>query len=132
MDFCFYQEHSGIVRSAVVKKLDSQPDDNESVVGGVAEFKCDDSDLKAHYPQMFANLVRVGTHLAYNCLTMGKIIDKIVVYGLLTDYTTGLAHVMKYDVNFSTDESHFFVGGEMDAVKGLVRIVQAMNDDVET
>ena len=128
MDFCFYQQNSGIVRSAVI----SQPDDNESVVGGVAEFKCDDVDLTAHYAQMFANLVRVGTQLAYDCLIMGKIIDKILVYGLLTNYNTGLAHVMKYDVNFSTDESHFFVGGEMDAIKGLVGIVQAMNDDVET
>ena len=100
MDFCFYQQYHGIVRSAVVKKLGSQPDDYKSVVGGVAEFKCNDGDLKAHYAQMFANLVRVGTHLAHNCLTTGKIID---LYRLLADYTTGLAHVMKYDVNFSTD-----------------------------
>ena len=31
MDLCFYQQYLDIVRSAVVKKLGSQPDDNESV-----------------------------------------------------------------------------------------------------
>ena len=134
MDLYFYQEHGSTVSSALVKKLRHSGDDddslewNESVVGGVAEFKHDDGEMKSHYAQTFADMVRVGTHLIHGALMRGKIIDKLVVYGLLTEYTSGLAYVMKYYVNFYTDECIFFVGEEIKAVRGLVGIIQAMRE----
>ena len=71
MDLHFYQEHGSTVSSALVKKLWHSGDDddslewNESVVGGVAEFKHDDGEMKSHYAQTFADMVRVGTHLIH-------------------------------------------------------------------
>ena len=39
---------------------------------------------------------RVGSLLTQDALIRGIIIDKIAVFGLLTNYETGLAIVMKY------------------------------------
>lgn len=97
---------------------------NEGVVGGVAEFK-KDSNMKMHYPQVFADMVRVSSLLVHDALIRGNIIDKVVVYGLLTSYSTGTATVMKCYVNF-LKRRKYFVGEELDAVRGLVGIAQAM------
>ena len=76
------------------------------IEGGVTEFKIDEN-LKPCFAQMF---------------------DKIIVYGLLTDYKTGLVYPMKYDVDFTKDQNTIFVGGEVDAVKAFMGIVQIMNN----
>ena len=41
--------------------------------------------------------------LAINLLRRGKIVNKIVVYGLLVDYKTGLGLAVKYYVDLDLD-----------------------------
>lgn len=129
IDMYFYKDCGATVNSAVIKKLENYDDKGGhefGVVGGLAEFKSDGGNMKRHCAQIFADMVRVGTLLACSALVRGKIVEKIVVYGLLVDYKTSLAIITKYYVNFLADETTFFVGEEVSAVKGLVSIVQTM------
>ena len=135
MDMYFYKNGGGsIVSAGIVKKLEGAgarartTSHGEAVISAVAEFKCEASNMKVHYAQTFADMVRVGSLLAYDALTRGKLIDKVVVYGLLTNYTTKLATVFKYYINFTNDESVFLIGQEMNAVKAFVGIVQALDN----
>ena len=118
--------------SAVIKKLENCKDEDKDedcefgIVGGLAEFKSDSGNMNKHYAQIFADMVRVGTLLACKALISGRIVDKITVYGLLIDYKTGSAVITKYYVNFITDESIYFVGDEINAVKGLISIVHTV------
>ena len=48
--------------------------------------------MKTCFAQIFADMVRVGTSLVYDALIRGVVVDKIIVYGLLTNYKTGLAY----------------------------------------
>ena len=73
-------------------------------------------------------MVRVGSLLVRDALVRGTIIDKVVVFGLLTNYTTKTSTVTKYYVDFIKDETILYVGEEINAVKGFVGIVQAMNN----
>lgn len=74
-------------------------------------------------------MVWVSTLLACNALITvisGRIVDKIIVYGLLVNYKTGVAVITKYYVNFITDETIYFVGNEINAVRGFISIVHTM------
>ena len=114
MDMYFYKDGGAVVKSAIIRKFEDLEDndsdgDNSGVVGGVAEFKCS-GNLKTHYAQTFADMIRVGSLLTHNALVRGTIIDKIVVFGLITSYETGLAVVTKYYVDFLKEETVFYVG----------------------
>lgn len=74
----------------------------------VAEFKIDEN-LKTCFAQIFADMVRVGTSLVYDTL-IRAVVDKIMVFGLLTNYEMGLAYPMKYDVDFTKDQNAPFTG----------------------
>lgn len=88
------------------------------VVYGLAKFKVQIGSLRVHCSQIFANMIRIGS---LNALAWGRIIHKIMVYGLLLDYYRA------YYVNFITDESVFFID-EINAVKGFIGIVRAMKN----
>ena len=96
------------------------------IVCGVAEFKAQAGSWKAHFSQIFADMMGIGSLLATNALMRGKIIDKMMVYGLLLDYKNMTGTVVKYYVNFNSDESIFFIGEEINAVKGFIGIVRAL------
>ena len=89
------------------------------VVAGVAEFKVEGTSKLQQYGQTFADLVRVGTLLANDALMRGRLVEKLVVYGLLINYKTKLAIIMKYYVNFNRDESVFLIGEDVNATKGI-------------
>lgn len=112
LDLYFYKQGGAVVSSAVIKKFDNDLDvdhsNNAGVVGGVAEFKIT-GNLKTYYAQTFADMVRVGVLLAHDALMRGAIIDKLIVFGLLINYDTGWAIVMKYYVNFIEEETTFLV-----------------------
>ena len=128
MDFCFYKDVEHVVTASVIRKLEDDKIEvtrgKEGVVGGVTEFKNDAAP--SHYGQVFADMVRVGANLTFDALLTGRLIEKICVYGLLVNYATRCAVIMKYYVNFATDETVFLVGREVDAVRGLIAIVEAM------
>ena len=131
IDMYFYKECGATVSSAVIKRLEKDNDDDTGgdeygEVDGLAKFKFDFKNMKNHYAQVFADMVRVGSLLACGALFRGKIIDKIVVYGLLVDYESSSAVIFKYHVNFLTDETTFSVGKEINAVRGLASIVKTM------
>ena len=118
LDLYFYiGDSGGTVKSAVIRKLEDHDDGVQGkdygVVCGLAEFKLQTGSLKMHCSQIFADMIRIGSLLAVNALARGKIIDKIMVYGLLLDYKNILGLVIKYYVNFNTDESVFFIGDEI-------------------
>ena len=113
MDLYFYKDCGATVNSAIIKKLE------EDDYGDFTEY---------NYAQIFADMVRVGSLLARDALVRGTIIDKIMVFGLLTNYTTKTCTVTKYYVDFIKEETIIYVGEEINAVKGFVGIVQAMNN----
>ena len=84
-DLYFYKDHSGnIVKAGLLKKICSNEfeelgDEEICTVGGVVEFKIG-SDVKKFYPQMFADMVRLGCYLTYNALVCGNIIDSIQIF----------------------------------------------------
>ena len=111
-----------VVKSAIIRTFEDPEDndsdgDNSDVIGGV----------EMYYVQTFVDMVRVGSLLTQDALMRGSIIDKIVVFGLLTNYKTGFAVVMKYYVNFLKGETCFYVGEEMNAVRGFIAIIQTMD-----
>ena len=93
---------------------------NSGIVGAVAQFKLQSSDLKKSYPQMFCDLVRVGTLRACNAIMQGLIVDQIVVFGLLTSYEMEVGVLVKYYIDFITDESVFLIGDEVNFVTGFM------------
>ena len=66
------------------------------MVGGVTEFKMEGMSKSQQYGQTFADMVRVRTFLANDVLMRGILVQKLVVYGLLINYKTALAVIMKY------------------------------------
>lgn len=137
IDLYFYKDKGTTVNSAIIKALDEDQHasdheelknditNHEGIICGVTEFKSE--DVKVHLAQMFADLVRVGSLLVYNSLIRGRLVDKVVVYGLLANYNTGYAYITKYYVDFTKNTSVIYVGDETDAIKGFVGIVRAMN-----
>ena len=93
----------------------------------VTEFKIGEG-VKTCFAQIFADMVRVGTSLAYEALITGEIINKITVYGLLVNYKTKLGYPMKYEVDFTIDQNSILVGSEIDAMKAFMGIIQTMNN----
>ena len=73
-------------------------------------------------------MIRVGSLLTQDALVRGIIIDKIVVFGLLTNYETGLAIVMKYFVDFLKEETAFYVGEEINAVRAFIGIIRTIDN----
>ena len=127
IDLYFYNDSiSGSVNSAVIKKLQDASETHGSetcgsdygIMAGLAEFKAG-GNMRVHYSQIFADLIRVGSTLTINALRRGKIIDKIVVYGLLVNYKTQLGLLVKYYADLTANENIFFIGDEVNAVKGL-------------
>ena len=118
-DLYFYKEltYNMIKVGLLTKVCDKSQDESEneqvgeyrgcSIVDAVAQFKSQSSDLKKFYPQMFCDLVRVGTLRACDAIMRGLIVDKIVVIGLLTNYETEVGVLVKYYIDFITDESVF-------------------------
>ena len=129
VDMYFYKDNAGI-RCAVLQTQDEAVENNEehvSIIGGVTEFKIGEG-VKTCFAQIFADMVRVGTSLAYEALITGEIINKITVYGLLVNYKTKLGYSMKYEVDFTIDQNSILFGSEIDAVKAFMGIIQTMNN----
>lgn len=134
IDLYFYNDSSGgSINLAVIKKLqdvsetETHGGGDYGIMAGLAEFKVGgQGNMRMHYSQMFADLIRIGSLLTVNALRRGKVIDKVVVYGLLVNYERRLGVIMKYYANLTGDKTIFFIGDEMDAVKGMVGIVRAL------
>ena len=130
----FYKDCGATVNSAIIKKLkeleladcDGTEYNHKGVVGGLAEFKMD--NMKAYYAQIFADAVRVGSLLTHDALVRGIIVDKLVVFGLLTNYASKTSIVTKYYVDFVKDESIIYIGEEINTVKAFVGVVEAMSN----
>ena len=84
--------------------------------------------MKAYYAQIFADAVRVGSLLTHDALVRGIIMDKLVVFGLLTNYASKTSIVTKYYVDFVKGESIIYVGEEINTVKAFVGVVEAMSN----
>ena len=97
-----FKDVEHVVTASVIRKLEDDKIEvtrgKEGVVGGVTEFKND---------VIFADMIRVGANLTFDALLTGQLIEKICVYGLLVNYATRCAVIMKYYVNFATDETVF-------------------------
>ena len=130
-DFCMFgkslKDHGGnIVKAGLLKKICSNEfeelgDEEICTVGGVVEFKIG-SDVKKFYPQMFADMVRLGCYLTYNALVRGNIIDSIQIFGLLVVHGTNSGILMKYYVDFQQDQSMLFLEDETNAKLGFISI----------
>ena len=128
-DLYFYKESGKSVVGAglLTKYSNKDPDKEENgygVAGAVTQFKSHSTDMEKHYPQVFSDLVRVGTFIACNAIIRGTVIDKVVVLGLLANHETETAILMKYHVDFTTDESILFIGDEINFVSGFLAVVK--------
>ena len=126
--YVLYKDDGGMIQCAVVEGQDVENEQHVGIVGGITEFKIDEN-LKTCLAEIFADMVRVATSLAYyKALIRGQVVDRITVYGLLTNYKTRRAYPMKYDMDFTKDRNSILVGSEIDAVKAFMGIVQIMTD----
>lgn len=119
LDMYFYKDGGGLVSCGMIQSQEQQ------IVSGVTEFKVD-QNLKICFGQMFADMVKVGATLSYEALTRGVVIDKVVVYGLLTNYSTEQAYPMRYTIDFNKEASNIVVGNEINAVKAFVGVLQLL------
>ena len=135
MDLYYYKESGSTINAAVLKKYETDIDVamqsacvmSDGVVGGIAEFKLEGTSRSQQYSQTFADLVRVGTLLANDTLMRGRLVEKLIVYGLLINYKTKLAIIMKYYVNFDRDESVFLIGEEVSATKAFISVLKKID-----
>ena len=134
MDLYFYKDGGSTINATVLKRYETDIDvmqlasfNGNGVVAGVAEFKVEGTSKLQQYSQSFADLVRVGTLLANDALMRGRLVEKLVVYGLLINYKTKLAIIMKYYVNFNRNESIFLIGEEVNATKAFTSVLEKMN-----
>lgn len=72
-------------------------------------------------------MVRVGTLLTLQALTKGRLIDQLVVFGMLVNHRSGITLPMKYHVNFKDDSCKFLIGDEMNLANAFIAIVQMMH-----
>ena len=110
MDMLFYKNKVSTINAALIKGVDN--DEGEGgcgVIGGVTEFKTQSSHMKSHYPQIFADMVKLTTLRVMDVLETGIVIDKVEIYGLLIDQSSTYSRVMKYCMNFCSNESRFYV-----------------------
>lgn len=133
-DLYFYKDFRGnIVRAGLLKRIWSDDTVDEDLykeyglVGGVVEFKTQ-PDLKKFYPQIFADMVRLGCLLTYNALVRGRIIDVVQIFGLLVIHGKDLGILTKYHVDFVEDESILYIGEETNAKMAFISIIHQLNN----
>ena len=68
---------------------------------------------------MLSDLVRVGTLMACNSIMWGVVGDRVIALGLLN---TEVGILMKYYIDFKTDESVFLIGDEINFAAGFIAI----------
>jgi len=128
LDLYYYKDGGSTINATVLKRYETDVSViGNGVVGGLAEFKVEGTCKFQQYSQTFADLVRVGTLLANNTLMRGRLVEKLIVYGLLINYNTKLAIIMKYYVNFNRDESVFLIGEEVSAAKAFTSVLKKMD-----
>ena len=135
LDLYYYKDGGSTINATVLKRYETEVDVvmqsasviGNGVVGGLAEFKVEGTCKFQQCSQTFADLVRVGTLLANNTLMRGRLVEKLIVYGLLINYNTKLAIIMKYYVNFNRDESVFLIGEEVNATKAFTSVLKKMD-----
>ena len=109
-DFCFHKIGESWIKLGVV----TQPTEEMcgvKVDGAAIEFKIhDDDDGVRRLLQAFANMIRASHDLMFDGLKVGKMIDSVVVYGLLVGYDIKKCTPMKYVIDFVKNLSKMEVG----------------------
>ena len=82
--------------------------------------------VEEFYPQMCANMVRVGSLLIQDALSRGRIIDMIDVYGLLVVHGEKQGIPTKYYVDFKNNTCEFYIGELMDIPVAMLHIVHIL------
>lgn len=102
-DFAFYKQIGNELTGGMIIESDS-------LYGSTLEFKKDSSLLKL--AQAFANMVRVANDLLLDALKRGKVINAIVVYGLVVYHDEKQCLPMRYICDFSKNYYIIEVGQE--------------------
>ena len=95
--------------------------DEETITGTTEEFK-----LEAHesnYAQAFANMVRVGNDVLVNTLRHGKLVDVVIIYGLLVSYDKKICTPMKLTLDFKKNSGLILVGNRQPFCETFSNIV---------
>ena len=131
--YIFKDFGGNVVHAGLLKRILSDDTVDEDVhkeygiVGGVVEFKLQ-PDLKKFYPQIFADMVRLGCLLTCNALVRGRVIDIVQIFGLLVVHGKDLGILTKYHVNFAKEESMLYIGEETNAKMAFISIVYHLNN----
>lgn len=81
------------------------------ISGGSVEFKLTmGEDFTSNLPQAIANMIRAACNIAADALKVGKIINNLVVYGLLVSYDRAHSIPIKYQVNYQENDTRICVG----------------------
>ena len=116
-----------MMTKVMIRKVVVDEDGSVKLLGSTTEFKIDGSDERRIWPQMFANMARVANMLMAKSLEFGYLVSTAWVYRLLTKYSTEMCTPMFYEVNFNTNEAHFYIGVDMHFSNCLALVSLKMN-----
>ena len=119
-DFYFYKEGEEVQGVMVATLQDNNGDGNMEVedenvpihlIGSTTEFKVEYGET--FWAQMFADMTRIANLLVVKSLEVGYLVASVKIYGLLTEYKTGLCTPMAYSIDFENNSSKILVGIDM-------------------
>jgi len=108
-DFSFYKQKGQRIKIGMVTQ---SADEMCGVQIDAASIECKlkGSDKDSNLLQVLADMVRVANNLMVDALKVGKVVDSILVYGLLVAYDKQSCIPLKYCVDFQTNTSDIQVG----------------------
>ena len=126
-DLCFYKcKNASSLKAEFVKDFyDKEEAVENEVAGSVIKFKIS-TEPEEFYPEMCANMVRIGSLLAQDALSRGQIINTIDIYGLLIVHGEKKGIPTKYYVNFKKNTCKFYIGELMDISVAMVHIAHIL------
>ena len=135
-DFSFYHDStfksSGDLTATAVVPLPMEMEGVECLEAGTGESKIS-TEEKSQW-QLVANMIKTSADMAYGAVKSGKLFKKIVVYGLLVDYTERVTKkVMKLQMDFVARRSFLHVSKHAESLtleQSFLRVTEIMRQAV--
>ena len=112
-DFAFFKQTGHVIKAGVVIEQSTQEFQGIKLYGTAVEFKIDTSqDCTRFLPQAFADMVRISHNMLIEALKAGKVVDTIIIYGILVSHTKETCTPLRYIAKFHSSSYKLAVGGE--------------------
>ena len=111
-DFTFFKKDRNWIKAGMIIQPPSELT-AVNICDAALEFKLDIAhNPQRVYPQAIADMVRVANDLMVDALSVGKVVDEVVIYALLIAYDKKNCIPLKYLANFKNSSYEIFVGQE--------------------